>query len=116
MMSYQYTVTPPYDIANLDNNINKSVVITTELLGISISNTYLTVTFQSLLSTLEEDELTYLVNNNDTIINQHPTQISILTVIVATTTSGTLSSSFEEGQIIDGVSLIKNDFILIKNQ
>ncbi len=35
---------------------------------------------------------------------------------VATTTSGTLSSSFENGDTIDGVTLSTNDRILIKNQ
>jgi hypothetical protein len=37
-------------------------------------------------------------------------------VRVATTTSGTLSSSFENGDTIDGVTLATNDRILIKDQ
>ena len=38
------------------------------------------------------------------------------TVRVATTTAGTLASSFANGQVIDGVTLVTNDRILIKNQ
>ena len=37
-------------------------------------------------------------------------------VRVATTTSGTLSTSFANGQTVDGVTLVTNDRILIKNQ
>lgn len=37
-------------------------------------------------------------------------------VRVATTTSGTLSSSFENGDVIDGVTISTGDRILIKNQ
>jgi hypothetical protein len=37
-------------------------------------------------------------------------------VRVATTTSGTLSSSFENGDVVDGVTLVTGDRILIKNQ
>lgn len=37
-------------------------------------------------------------------------------VRAATTTAGTLASSFENGDIIDGVTLATNDRILIKNQ
>lgn len=37
-------------------------------------------------------------------------------VRIATTTSGTLASSFENGDTIDGVTLATNDRILIKNQ
>lgn len=35
---------------------------------------------------------------------------------VATTTAGTLSSDFEDGDIVDGIALITGDRILIKNQ
>jgi hypothetical protein len=38
------------------------------------------------------------------------------TVRVATTTAGTLASSFANGQVIDGVTLVTGDRILIKNQ
>lgn len=116
MTSYTYTVTPPYDTENLANNINNSSIITTGLIVITVSNTNLTVTFQSTLSTPEENELINLVNNNDTIIKICPISSSIIIVISATTTSGTLSTDFVAGQIIDGVTLIKNDLILIKNQ
>src|SRR3989344_3695387 len=37
-------------------------------------------------------------------------------VKAATTTSGTLSTSFAAGQLIDGITLVLNDRILIKNQ
>jgi hypothetical protein len=37
-------------------------------------------------------------------------------VRVATTTAGTLASSFENGDTVDGVVLATNDRILIKNQ
>lgn len=37
-------------------------------------------------------------------------------VRVATTTAGTLSSSFANGQVVDGVTLVTGDRILIKNQ
>lgn len=38
------------------------------------------------------------------------------TVVVATTVAGTLATSFASGQVIDGVTLITGDRILIKNQ
>lgn len=37
-------------------------------------------------------------------------------VRVATTTSGTLATSFANGQVVDGITLVTNDRILIKNQ
>lgn len=37
-------------------------------------------------------------------------------VVAATTTAGTLATSFANGQVIDGVTLATNDRILIKNQ
>jgi hypothetical protein len=37
-------------------------------------------------------------------------------VRVATTTSGTLASSFENGEVVDGITLVSNDRILIKDQ
>jgi hypothetical protein len=37
-------------------------------------------------------------------------------VLAATTTNGTLATAFENGQVIDGVTLATNDRILIKNQ
>ena len=37
-------------------------------------------------------------------------------VRVATTANGTLATAFEDGDVIDGVTLIQNDRILIKNQ
>jgi hypothetical protein len=37
-------------------------------------------------------------------------------VRVATTTAGTLASSFENGDVVDGITLATNDRILIKNQ
>jgi hypothetical protein len=37
-------------------------------------------------------------------------------VVAATTTDGTLASAFDEGSVIDGVTLVEGDRILIKNQ
>jgi len=37
-------------------------------------------------------------------------------VVVATTVSGTLATAFSSGQVVDGVTLVTGDRILIKNQ
>lgn len=44
------------------------------------------------------------------------TGINSIAVEVATTTSGTLASDFENGDTIDGIVLATNDYILIKDQ
>ena len=40
----------------------------------------------------------------------------VATVKVATTSNGTLASSFANGQTVDGITLATGDIILIKNQ
>lgn len=61
------------------------------------------------------------VSNKDAVNKQYVDAIAQgldlkSSVRVATTTSGTLSSSFENGDTVDGVVLATNDRILIKNQ
>ena len=115
MSTYTYAITPPFDTSNLANNIANSTIITTSLISI-LSGADLVIKFQSALSTPEENELTNLVNNNDAIIKKQEATISINIVIVATTTSGIITSSFAAGQVVDGITLNKNDLILIKDQ
>lgn len=58
-----------------------------------------------------------LTNSNPTVGTDALTfAIKQISVKVATTTDGTLTSSFENGDTVDGVTLATNDRILLKNQ
>lgn len=61
--------------------------------------------------------MTYVYPNisvEDTISGKGATALA--RIRVATTTAGTLATSFDDGSVIDGVTLATNDRILIKNQ
>lgn len=49
-------------------------------------------------------------------LNTYYSSVYKTTVRVATTVSGTLTTSFSNGQVIDGLTLVTGDRILIKNQ
>jgi hypothetical protein len=115
MSDYNYTVTLPFDLSNLSNNIMSSSIspMTT---SICLNSTNLIITFDSALSQDEENELQNLINNNNQIIKKIPINNTINIVSVASTTNGILTTDFTEGKIIDGITLKKNFLILIKDQ
>lgn len=119
MSTYTYIVLANFNTDNLITNINNSEIIVAPLFSVNLSDTLLSVTFTEPLTSEQLLELDYLVANNNIIINQVTSTNSmdnLISVRVATTTGATLMSSYNIGQIVDGVTLDKNDVILIKNQ
>lgn len=118
MTTYSYTVTLPFNAGVLYVNIINSVIITTQIQSINLEDTSLDITFVSALSIGEETELDNLVANNNTLIDMISSfgEMTFIYVIAATTSNGSLANDFENGDIIDGYTLRKNDVILLKNQ
>lgn len=113
--TYTYTISLPYDINNLSNNINNSNVISKKMITLSKKDKNLYVSFDNNLSIEEETELINLINNNESIINIKK-QSDLIYYVKASTTENVNLNSFISGIVIDGISLNKNDLILVKNQ
>lgn len=119
MASYSYTVASNFSIFNLGTSIRNST-ITAVLSGISLNpsgSNNLSISFLNSLSAGEKTTLDGFVTNNNSVITPLQSGNAYkFRVRVATTTSGTLSTSFAAGQVIDGVTLAIGDRILIKDQ
>lgn len=107
------TIVPPDGLKSLVGVYNFGTLVANDV-DLDIIGDFLAATYNSGTGRVEITQTTPGINDLDS-IDESP-RVLKTPVRVATTTAGTLASSFENGDTVDGVTLATNDRILIKDQ
>ncbi len=102
-----------FNLSQLAQEILEDVTITTALTRIDRRADVVDIVFATALSGGEQTALNAVVAAHAAV---QKSSTDNLTVICATTTAQTLATDFEEGDVIDGVTLKINDMVLVKDQ
>ena len=115
-INFQAALPPAQAFVTLDNlgNIGTSIPTTNGITASNIANGTITAAQISPTAGITSNQLAASVFEwqSQTFTNTTPS----FSVLVATTSPGTLATSFANGSVIDGVTLATGNIILIKNQ
>src|SRR3990172_4700203 len=118
LTTYYYTVSLPFNVQNLINNINTNVLPSESpitLVSVSLVGTTLSVAFSDALSSTVSLDL-QVTNNSTSIDDRVAASINNNIIVRAATTASVTLSSVINGFVMDGVALKTNDVVLIKDQ